>query len=169
MIRLLINKVPIGYITAPYGDVNSVHLEPHKGIDLYCPIGTELHAPLDGIVNRVVDYGNSSLGKAIFVKLNDGRQFVFGHLSEFKVHAGQVIHKGDLLGISGSTGRSTGGHLHFGAFDKYGHFINPEELFKEMVSSLHTEAINVLANASDYLPDASHSLFHIIDSITNIM
>jgi murein DD-endopeptidase MepM/ murein hydrolase activator NlpD len=133
---MLTIKIPIGTITAPFGSIDSVHKIPHTGCDLYCPVGTELYAPLDGIVSRIVDYGNESLGKAIFVKLDDGRQYIFGHLSEFKVHVGQVVHKGDLLGLSGSSGNSTGPHLHFGVLDKHGHFIDPSELFKDIHSSL---------------------------------
>lgn len=128
-------RIPIGAITAPYGSVDSVHLTPHKGIDLYCPINSPIYAPLEGIVSKVHDYGNTGLGKAVFVKLNDGRQYIMGHFNEIKVHVGDRVDKGDLLGLSGSTGHSTGGHLHFGALDKAGHFINPEALFESVSSN----------------------------------
>lgn len=118
-------KVLVGEVTAKFGNIDSVHKTPHTGTDYYLPIGSEIHAPFAGVVSRVADYGlNKSLGKAVFVKFGN-KQYVVGHLSETKVHVGQIIHKGDLLALSGNTGNSTGPHMHFGAFDSLGHFIDP--------------------------------------------
>ena len=55
----------------------------------------------------------------------DGKQYVVGHLSSVKVHIGDVVHKGDLLALSGNTGNSTAPHLHFGVFNTMGKFIDP--------------------------------------------
>jgi murein DD-endopeptidase MepM/ murein hydrolase activator NlpD len=83
----------------------------HKGIDLASPIGTPVRAPADGVVSRADWF--SSYG--LFVSLEHGGdiQTRFGHMSRLNVAAGQVVHKGDIIGYVGSTGRSTGPHLHY--------------------------------------------------------
>ncbi len=142
-------KVPIGTVTAPYGNIDSVHRTPHTGIDLFCNENSPIYAPLGGVVSKVYDYGNTGLGKAVFVKMQDGRQYVMGHLNEIKVHAGDKVAKGDLLGLSGNTGHSTGAHLHFGAFDSKGHFIDPETLFESVHSNFSLWVHKVVALSSE--------------------
>jgi murein DD-endopeptidase MepM/ murein hydrolase activator NlpD len=83
----------------------------HAGIDLAGPIGTAIYATADGIVGRsewVNGYGN-------LVELNHGRgiQTRYGHLSRSAVRAGQHVKRGDVIAMMGSTGRSTGSHLHY--------------------------------------------------------
>jgi hypothetical protein len=115
-------------ITAPFGSIDSVHKTPHTGIDYAMPIGSKIYAPEGGIVSRVVDYGDSSLGKAVFVKTRAGYQYIFGHLSDNTiVHEGDRVHAGDLIALSGSTGFSTGPHLHLGLLNKAGAFVDPSE------------------------------------------
>lgn len=114
-----------GDVTAGFHSIDSVHKIPHSGIDFSCPVGTEIHAPIDGVVSAVKDYGHTNLGKAVFVKTDDGHSYTVGHLSEIKAHVGEKIHHGDLLGLSGNTGNSTGPHLHFGVYDSAGHAVNP--------------------------------------------
>lgn len=83
----------------------------HAGIDLAGPMGTKIYATADGVVGRsgwVNGYGN-------LVELNHGRgiQTRFGHLSKSFVTSGQHVKRGDLIALMGSTGRSTGSHLHY--------------------------------------------------------
>jgi murein DD-endopeptidase MepM/ murein hydrolase activator NlpD len=83
----------------------------HAGIDLAGPLGTPIYATADGIVGRsqwVNGYGN-------LVELNHGRgiQTRYGHLSRSMVSAGKKVKRGDLIALMGSTGRSTGSHLHY--------------------------------------------------------
>ena len=83
----------------------------HAGIDLAGPIGTPIYATADGTVGRsewVSGYGN-------LVELEHGRgiQTRYGHLSRSMVSAGQKVKRGDLIALMGSTGRSTGSHLHY--------------------------------------------------------
>lgn len=83
----------------------------HKGVDLAAPIGTPVYAPADGTVSRASWF--SSYG--LFISLEHGgtMQTRFGHLSRLNVAEGQAVHKGDLIGFVGTTGRSTGPHLHY--------------------------------------------------------
>jgi murein DD-endopeptidase MepM/ murein hydrolase activator NlpD len=83
----------------------------HKGIDLAAPIGTPVYAPADGLVARADWF--SSYGNYIQIEHGGELQTRYGHLSGFAVHAGERVHKGDLIGYVGTTGRSTGPHLHY--------------------------------------------------------
>ena len=83
----------------------------HKGIDLAGAVGTPVHAAADGTVSRADWF--SSYG--LFVSLEHGGtlQTRYGHMSRLNVAAGQHVHKGDVIGYIGTTGRSTGPHLHY--------------------------------------------------------
>jgi murein DD-endopeptidase MepM/ murein hydrolase activator NlpD len=83
----------------------------HKGIDIPGPVGTPIYATADGMIGRA--QWVSGYGK--FVEINHGNavQTRYGHLSAMNVTPGQRIKKGDILGYMGSTGRSTGSHLHY--------------------------------------------------------
>lgn len=83
----------------------------HKGLDIPGPVGTPIYATADGMIGRA--QWVSGYGK--FVEINHGNavQTRYGHLSAMNVVPGQRIRKGDVLGYMGSTGRSTGSHLHY--------------------------------------------------------
>ncbi len=83
----------------------------HKGIDLADPIGTPVHASGDGVVGRADWF--SSYG--LYVQIEHGGQIEtrYGHMSRLNVAAGQFVHRGDVIGYIGTTGRSTGPHLHY--------------------------------------------------------
>ena len=83
----------------------------HKGIDIPGPIGTPIYATADGIVGRakwVRGYGK-------FIELEHGNEIQtrYGHMSALNVRFGQRVEKGDTIGYMGSTGNSTGSHLHY--------------------------------------------------------
>jgi murein DD-endopeptidase MepM/ murein hydrolase activator NlpD len=83
----------------------------HKGVDLAMPTGTPVYATADGMVSKAEWF--SSYG--LYISLEHGAQIQtrFGHLSRLAVATGQSVKKGDLIGYVGSTGRSTGPHLHY--------------------------------------------------------
>ncbi|AOL93341.1 M23 family metallopeptidase [Porphyrobacter sp. LM 6] len=83
----------------------------HQGIDLAAPTGTPVYATADGVVGRADWY--SSYG--LYISINHGASMEtrYAHLSRLAVAAGDNIKKGDLIGYVGSTGRSTGPHLHY--------------------------------------------------------
>ena len=84
----------------------------HQGIDLAAPQGTPIYATADGIVSEAA-YNSGGYGN--LVKLDHGRgiETRYGHLSTFLVRAGQRVVRGQQIGRMGSTGRSTGSHLHY--------------------------------------------------------
>lgn len=83
----------------------------HKGIDLAAPTGTPVYATADGIVGKAQWF--SSYG--LYVRIDHGAALEtrYAHLSKLAVEAGERVNKGDLIGYVGSTGRSTGPHLHY--------------------------------------------------------
>ena len=83
----------------------------HKGIDLSSPIGTPVHATADGVIGRADWY--SSYGLYVAIEHGSSIETRYGHLSRLNVAAGQFVHKGDIVGYVGTTGRSTGPHLHY--------------------------------------------------------
>jgi murein DD-endopeptidase MepM/ murein hydrolase activator NlpD len=83
----------------------------HKGIDLGAPIGTPIYATAVGVVGKAAWFG----GYGLFVALEHGGDLEtrYGHMSRLNVAEGQMVHKGDVIGFVGTTGNSTGPHLHY--------------------------------------------------------
>ena len=83
----------------------------HKGLDLAVASGTPVLAPADGVIERASWF--SSYGNFIEIAHGGNMETRYGHLSGYNVVEGQHVHKGDVIGYVGSTGRSTGPHLHY--------------------------------------------------------
>lgn len=101
-------------MTSDYGMRNHPVLggrRKHDGLDMAAPSGTPIYATADGIVEKAEWFG----GYGNYVAINHGADLEtrFGHMSRYTVSAGQRVRKGDLIGYVGSTGRSTGPHLHY--------------------------------------------------------
>jgi murein DD-endopeptidase MepM/ murein hydrolase activator NlpD len=94
----------------------------HAGIDLSAPYGTAIYATADGTVERAEWFG----GYGNMVELDHGKGIAtrYGHMSRIAAHAGAHVKRGDLIGYVGSTGRSTGNHLHYEVRID-GHAVNP--------------------------------------------
>jgi murein DD-endopeptidase MepM/ murein hydrolase activator NlpD len=115
-----IRPVDGAVVTQPFG-CTSYAMEPidrscpsghiHTGIDLAAPFGTPVRAALDGIAHVTV----SATGYGLHVALDDGDGLstLYAHLSAVDVHDGDDVSAGDVIGEVGSTGNSTGPHLHF--------------------------------------------------------
>lgn len=83
----------------------------HNGVDLAAPTGTPVYATADGRVGMAQWY--SSYGNYVQIEHGGELQTRFAHLSSYTVQPGEMVRKGDLIGYVGSTGRSTGPHLHY--------------------------------------------------------
>ena len=83
----------------------------HTGMDLAVPTGTPIRAALSGTVT--VSQYNSSYGYYVVIDHGDGLSTLYGHNSRLLAQVGQTVAAGDIVAMSGSTGRSTGPHLHF--------------------------------------------------------
>lgn len=84
----------------------------HQGMDFTSPVGTEVYATGDGVVESV-NYSYNGYGNEILINHGYGYKTRYAHLSGFKVRAGERVKRGDMIGVVGSTGKSTGPHLHY--------------------------------------------------------
>lgn len=84
----------------------------HTGIDLGVPIRTPIRAALDGTVTTA-KYAAGSYGYYVMIDHGEGLQTLYAHNSKLLVEVGQTVKAGDIISLSGSTGKSTGPHLHF--------------------------------------------------------
>lgn len=98
-------------------------VKPHLGLDIAADAGTPVHASADGIVAKA---RSSDKGMGNYVEIDNGHGFTtrYGHMYLFIVELGQRVKKGDIIGFVGSTGKSTGNHLHYGII-KNGRHIDP--------------------------------------------
>jgi murein DD-endopeptidase MepM/ murein hydrolase activator NlpD len=99
-----------GYISSQYGENRGG--KPHNAIDIAAPAGTAVYASNDGTVISSGDKGDG-YGNCIIISHGNGIVSMYGHLSSFSVSAGQTVQKGQRIGGVGSTGWSTGNHLHY--------------------------------------------------------
>jgi hypothetical protein len=124
-----ITPVP-GGIISPFGCrtiINDLERSPHSGVDLKAAEGTSIKAINRGQVVLVVDHFFGGL--SIVIDHGGGIHSMYFHLSKASVTAGQAVEKGDLIGFSGSSGRATGPHLHFG-IRLNGERVNPLHLIE---------------------------------------
>lgn len=94
----------------------------HRGIDIVAHANTEIRAPGDGVVSRSGRY--SDLGRSIDIAHGYGFVTRYAHMNKILVKPGQRIQRGEVIGLVGSTGRSTGAHLHYEIF-RDGRRVNP--------------------------------------------
>lgn len=120
-------------ITSRFLEQEAFRDSPHRGIDLAMDLNEPIRSIRSGFIERIADFGNVSGGKMIFVKWDDGKTAVYGHLNQYadSIKVGQHVEAGDLLGYAGSTGFSTGVHLHF-AIKEGGRFINPSPYIQDI-------------------------------------
>jgi murein DD-endopeptidase MepM/ murein hydrolase activator NlpD len=108
----------------------------HKGLDIGAPYGAPIFAAIDGVVS----FAGRSGGYGNFVKLNHaaGVQSGYGHMSRIAVRSGQRVGRGQVIGYVGSTGMSTGPHLHWEVW-KNGRAVNPRSISLDSVQQLSGE------------------------------
>jgi len=97
-----------GYRRNPFGGYSG---EFHPGLDIKGVLGDPIFATADGFVNRCDWYGG--YGNAVVLNHSFGYQTLYGHMSRINVLQGEEVKAGDLIGYMGSTGRSTGVHVHY--------------------------------------------------------
>jgi len=111
-----------GVITQKFGVnpqvYNKFRLPGHEGVDFQAPTGSELYAVADGFVSDVrldgnADPVNKPYGNQVRIQHAEGYESIYAHLSQAVVTRGQMVKKGQLIGLAGNTGHSFGAHLHF--------------------------------------------------------
>lgn len=126
-----------GPINSPFGPRHGRH---HYGTDLDLETGDQVLSAFAGKV-RISRY-NHDFGNVVVVRHPNGLETLYGHMSKRLVEVGDEVDAGDVLGLGGSTGRSTGSHLHFET--RYlGHPINPELFFDLKEGVLRAEQVSI--------------------------
>lgn len=124
-------------ITSPYGWRWE---RPHRGVDIRLKVGDPVYCAFDGVVRIAKPFG--AYGNLVVVRHNNGLETVYGHLSKIKVKTKQKVKAGDVLGLGGSTGRSTGPHLHFEVRFQYEAF-DPEWILDFSNYSLRSKKLHL--------------------------
>ena len=115
-----------GFITSGFGsrsDPFDGEPEYHQGIDISAPYGSPVAAPAAGLI--IAAGWRRGLGQAIEISHGNGLSTVYGHLSKILVKPGQEVKRNQRIGLVGSTGRSTGAHLHY-EVHRGGRPVNPK-------------------------------------------
>lgn len=127
-IKLIGEKQGDFYFPVP-GKVNSPfgwrEKQMHKGTDLDLLKGDPVHASFDGVVRIAKKHGG--YGNVVIIRHFNGLETLYAHLSKFKVKPGETVLAGQVIGLGGSTGRSTGAHLHYEIRFK-GNAVDPRNL-----------------------------------------
>ena len=125
-------------ITNPFGNHG------HRGTDYGTPQGTPIQATISGVV---LDNTNEhwSYGKNVVIKGDDGNVHMYAHLSVPKVRVGQRVKQGEVIGLSGNTGNSTGPHLHYEVRGANG-LINS----KTVVDAVNKGQVPFITNSTDF-------------------
>jgi hypothetical protein len=114
-----------GRVSSPFGErFHPIlgYVRMHKGVDLAAPAGTPIVAAADG---KVVEAGwRGGYGEQVQIAHASGLETSYGHMSRIAAHIGQVVRKGEVIGWVGSTGLSTGPHVHF-EVTRNGRPVNP--------------------------------------------
>lgn len=143
-----------GHVTSPYGVRRGRN---HYGTDLKLQTGDTVVSAFAGKV-RISRY-HRDFGHVVVVRHPNGLETLYGHMSKRLVDVGDEVEAGDVLGLGGSTGRSTGSHLHFET--RYlGHPINPAVLFDLEEGTLRSNAF-MLAPGSFKAPVAQTSHYRV--------
>ena len=101
----------------------------HRGIDLKAKYNRKVYATADGVVKHVQSRNVGKSGRAIRILHNFGFETVYAHLNKTKVKIGDIVKKGQYIGLSGNSGRSTGPHLHY-EVSYAGKALNPRDYIK---------------------------------------
>lgn len=147
-------------VTAKFGAIDSVHKIPHSGVDIATPMGVPAQSLTDGIVNRIIS--DNIIGNGIGIRLDNGKELIYGHLSQVNITYGQHIKTGEILGLTGNTGKSTGPHIHIGLISN-GQYQDPNNYLMQKTSDYGflNNAWHILTTSgTDLLNEAKQSIFN---------
>ena len=132
-------------ISSHYGEredpLRPGHSQHHNGVDIAADLGSDIFSAKNGWVSFAGDRGG--YGQVVEVTHGDGTTALYGHMSEIKVKKGQTVGRGEPIGEVGSTGRSTGPHLHF-EFRAHNRPIDPHSALKT-----YNQRVDNLAGAAN--------------------
>ena len=150
------HKMPFsGRVTSPFGIRHGRH---HYGTDIKLQVGDTVDAAFAGMV-RISRY-HRDFGNVVVIRHANGLETLYGHMSKRLVEVGDHVEAGETIGLGGSTGRSTGSHLHFET--RYlGHPINPQTVFNIENGMLHSDSLTITPTTFNIPAPASISAYHV--------
>ena len=117
-------------LSSPFGIRNDpIYNVPkmHSGLDFTAPTGSKIYASGDGVV-EIMEFSSGGYGNHVIINHGFGYKSHYAHMSEFKTKVGKRVKRGELIGLVGSTGKSTAPHLHYEVI-KNGNKIDPINFF----------------------------------------
>lgn len=163
-----------GFVTSNFGARS--HTRYHYGIDLKVNVGDTVRAAFDGVI-RISEYNHGGYGNVVVIRHYNGLETLYGHMSARNVVCGQTVRAGDVVGLGGNTGHSSGPHLHFETRYK-GKAIDPSTIinFNDPEGySLVSDTLSLSHSDFNYLVKfkaaAAHSRFYTIrrgDTLSSI-
>lgn len=137
------------YVASGYGmRMHPIYktIKMHTGMDFTAPVGTEIYATGNGTVSKV-ELNGRGYGHNVIINHGYGYQTLYGHMSKMVVKPGQKIKRGDVIGYVGSTGSSTGPHLHYEVL-KNGQPVNPVNYyFNDLTPEEYEKMLEISAKA----------------------
>lgn len=161
----------VGRVTSGFGRRSLFGRKFHKGLDIDLETGDAVVAALGGKV-RIAHY-NRGYGNFVVISHQGGLETLYGHLSELHVTEGQEIEAGTQIGLGGSTGQSTGSHLHF-EIRIFGEQVDPAWIIDTNTLLPLKETVKIDRSWFNHLLDMSEVPLHVvidgetIDSICNM-
>lgn len=158
-------------VTSDYGtrtDPFTKETKTHKGIDYALPLNTEVISNVTGFVEKT-NYEKNGFGNYVVIKDGTGRLHYYAHLNKSSVKVGDFVSFGDTIGLSGSTGRSTGAHLHYEIRNSSGVSLNPNDYIttiQDVVSDKGEEAVKETVSEN---PETMIGMFDIKSKLKNIV
>lgn len=131
----------------------------HYGIDLDLEMTEPVYAAFDGII-RICKYDRQGYGNYVLIRHYNGLETIYGHLTRQLVKVGDIVKAGEMIGLGGNTGRSTGPHLHFEV--RYqGYAIDPEHFYDfHGPNQIRSRIIKVSPKQFLYLKQARLAFYH---------
>ena len=119
----------------------------HAGLDFAAPQGTPIYATANGTIETAANTGNG-YGNHVVIDNGYGYKTLFGHMYRIKVHGGEKVKRGEIIGWVGSTGKSTGPHCHY-EVRRYGEPVDPVYYFYNDITPEQYDRLLKLAASSN--------------------
>ena len=146
----------LGILTSDFGWRDGCN---HNGVDIDLEVGDTVTSAFPGMVRVAGSFGG--YGRVVVVRHYNGLETLYAHLHRIKVKPGQPVKAGDVLGLGGSSGKSTGSHLHFECRFK-GVPLNPQNFISFKENKLLCDTVTLTKTKWGYAAFPKNTAFHIV-------